>query len=319
MSVHLNTLLDCKSNLKLDYKSNCKIEHKFGYRFNFIKSFQRNFWAAVFSFVLIFIRCAALNAGQISEEVFFVKSPASIYAPLYPRNYVSVDSIVTVPPGSEFKALKEVKGGYIVEGAEGEYFAPGGFFVYSAIASECLNALKSNEFKPDDFFKIELPPEIENSEFFFNNASKKSFYTLAFLLYLKNGTGYRRYEQDLKDYDDFMAEVSKKGTDLSVIEAISAFLNSGRDVKNAKSALCIKRPLFETTASALLSRRKPVVFLTCIDEAGGELVAAYSIKGREGFEKKVDCYIYGRGIQTYKFKEFEALLQNSSNLFMVLM
>jgi hypothetical protein len=291
----------------------------FNYKFNFIKAVKYRFFITGLSSVLIFFLPSISEAGDISGEILLVKSPFSIYAPLYPKNYAAADSIVTVPPGSEFKALKEVKGGYIVEGADGECFAPGGFFIYGRLAAKCANALKSKDFKAADFFKIELPSEIENSEFFFNNASKKSFYTLAFLLYLKNGAGYGGYEQNLKDYDDFMAEASKKGMNLSVIEALAAFLNSGRDSKGDQTAVCVKRGLTETAACALLSERKPVVLFTYINGSDGEIVVAYSINGREGFEKEIDCYIYGRGIQTFRFKEFETLLQNSSNLFMVLM
>lgn len=295
------------------------MSENYKYKYDLIKIIKSRFFITGLLFVSVFFQPLISEAVDDSAEIFIVKSPASLYAPLYPRNYSSADSIITVSPGTEFKALKEVKGGYIVEGPEGECFAPGGLFLYERLAKKSINALKSKNFNAADFFKIALPVEIENSEFFFNNASKKSFYTLAFLLYIKNGPGYAAYEQRLKDYDDYMSEASKKGLNLSVIEAFSVFLNSVPNSKGVPCAVCVKRRLTETTAYALLSERKPVVFFTYLSGADGEIIAAYSMEGREGFEKEINCYIYGRGIQTFKFKEFEAFVQSSSNLFMVLM
>lgn len=291
---------------------------KFNYFFKFIKAVVNIFFITGLSLFLLFFQSLILEAADESVETVIVKSPAAFYAPLYPKNYSSADSIITVSPGSEFKVLKELSVGYIVEGPDGECFAPGNFFLYERLVKKNQNYLKSKNFNAADFFKIKLPAEIENSEFFFNNASKKSFYTLAFLLYLKNGPDYSAYEQALKDYDDFMAAASKKGLNLSVIEAFTEFFNSGAGNKGGV-AVCVKRRLTEKTAYALLSEHKPAVFLTYLNAADGEIVAAYSMEGREGFEKEVNCYIYGRGVQAFKFKEFEALLHNSSNLFMVLM
>ncbi len=267
------------------------------------------------SLLIILISGAAVSAFAETAEAVFIKPAGSLYAPLYPREFSSIASVAAAEKDARYKLVKEISGGYIVECEDGLFIAPSRWYVFEELAGESANVTKNKDFNASGFFSIELPKEIESSEFFFNNASIKSFHSLAFLLYLKNGPGFGGYEQKLRDYDDFLALAAKKKTNPTAIEAFSAFFNSD----GSKASVCMKRRLTAEIAYGLLESHKPVVFMSYANSADGEIVVAYSLSGREGFEKQAECYIYGSSLKTFSWKEFEKTLESSSNIFMVLM
>lgn len=271
--------------------------------------------ATIAALLIILSFGAAGTVSAETEEAVFVKPAGSLYAPLYPRDFSSMAAIVTAEKDSRYKLVKEIPGGYIVECEDGLFVAPSRWYVFEELAGESVNASKNKEFDASDFFRIELPKEIETSEFFFNNASIKSFHSLAFLLFLKNGPKFDGYEQKLRDYDDFVAAAAKKKTNPTAIEAFCAFLNSG----GPKAAVCMKRRLTAEIAYGLLESHKPLVFMSFANGADGDIVVAYSLTGREGFAKEAECYIYGTGLKKFSWSEFEKILDSSSNIFMVLM
>lgn len=271
--------------------------------------------SAMAALLIISGSVAAGSAFAETVEAVFIKPAGSLYAPLYPREFSSMASIVAAEKDARYKLVKEIPGGYIVECEDGLFVAPYRWYVFEDLAGESVNATKNKGFDASGFFRIELPKEIETSEFFFNNASIKSFHSLAFLLFLKNGPKFDGYEQKLRDYDDFMAAAAKKKTNPPAVEAFCDFLNSG----GSKAAVCMKRRLTAEIAYGLLESHKPVVFMTFANSAAGDIIAAYSLTGREGFEKEAECYIYGTGLKKFSRGEFEKTLESSSNIFMVLM
>lgn len=272
-------------------------------------------YSIVAALLIISVFSAAGSASAETVEAVFIKPAGSLYAPLFPREFSSMASIVTAEKDAKYKLVKEIPGGYIVECEDGLFVAPSRWYVFENLAGESANAPKNKGFDASGFFGIELPKEIETSEFFFNNASIKSFHSLAFLLFLKNGPGFDGYEQKLRDYDDFMAAAAKKKTNPPAVEAFCDFLNSG----GSKAAVCMKRRLTSEIAYGLLESHKPVVFMSFANGAGGEIVVAYSLAGREGFAKEAECYLYGSGLKKFSWSEFEKTLESSSNIFMVLM
>lgn len=273
------------------------------------------FQAAAFAAVFFAHAFAAGTVSAATVEAELIAPSCSVHAPLYPRSLSSISSIVTVEKGCKFKLVREVSGGFIVEGDDGLFMAPAPWHMFDRLCGECANFTKNPDFDASGFAKIKLPDEIESSEFFFNNASARSFHSLAFLLYLKNGPGFDGYEQKLRDYDDLMAAAAKKKASPCFLEAFCDFFNAGE----AKAAVCMKRRLTPQIALGLLEAHKPAVFITGAGRSEGEIVVAYSASGREGFEKRVECYIYGRGLVGFEWREFERLLERSSNIFMALL
>ncbi len=264
-----------------------------------------------------FVKCFAAEDDE-GKSAFLIKTSAFFYAPLYPQNPRQSESIVIAQPAREYEALKSAGDVFIVNDENGKYAAPVLWFVDSRLAGPSENALKNSDFNVNDFFKIKLPPEIEKSEFFFNNASKKTFYSLAFLLFLKYGPAYKDYKRKLGEYDDFMADLAKNKSIMIVLDALAHFINSFSNSGEGPAAVFINRRPCAAEIYSLLNFRKPVFFLSRFKGASGDIIIAYSYSGKEGFEQSVNCYVYGAGLVTLGREEFERILDDASNCFMAL-
>ena len=269
-----------------------------------------------FLFGLLFMPEAAA-AAETTAEVRLISPINSVYAPLYPQNFSSLDSIILCDKSSKFKLIRETAGGYVVEFDGGHYLAPAEWYIYEELSRKGRGGSGSAFADASGVAGVKLPGEIESSEFFFNNASRKSFYSLAFLLFLKNGPGYGGYEQKLKEYDDFMGAAAEKNQNLCVIEAFCNFLNSAAP----GSAVCVKRRPSPAVVYGLLASGGATVFMSFKNGSDGEIVIAYGSNRRGGQEKRINCYIHGgaAGLQSLPAAEFEALTERSSSIFTALL
>ncbi|HOT75447.1 MAG TPA: hypothetical protein PK467_06665 [Candidatus Wallbacteria bacterium] len=258
------------------------------------------------------LSCAC--AAGSSEEVRLISPVNSVYVPLYPQNFHSLDSIILCDKNSKFKLVRETAAGYVVEFDGERYLAPAEWYIYDELSGKGPGVWGAGGFDASAFAGVKLPGEIESSEFFFNNASKKSFYSLAFLLFLKNGPAYGGYEQKLRDYDDFMGNAAKKKRNICVIEAFSEFLNSSAP----GSAVCVRRRPSPSVIYGLLASGRAAAFMSFKNGAEGEIVIAYGRSLKNGVEKQISCYIHGAGLRSFPAAEFEELAELASGVFMAL-
>jgi|GEM_PF-5289889 len=274
------------------------------------KRFAR--WFIIFSCALYAVILSAPEfVYSDSSAPIEIMSLRGTPAPVYPRNADSLNSMLILDANKKYKAVKYIKNGYLINIDEEPYIASSSFFAPAFLFSGGSEHLNVNA---DDFFKLKLPKEVDSSEFFFTSAERKSFYSLAFILFIKFGADYKDFEKRLQEFDDFLPESSKKERKKSFTETLGDYLEKNKILPIYFSP---QMPRIEVIEAAL-TLHKPVVFISNLENPSGEIITAYSANAH-GNMLEVSCYGYGFGLKIYSRDDFELLLSKSFKGFLVIL
>lgn len=264
--------------------------------------------AAVTAAVLAFAAFPAAAAGQAKR---YVSPIYPVHSPLY--SISEKNDAATAEPTKRYECESVREDGYIVVVNGARYFAPDDFFTSSEFAGPApLGAEASDRV---DFAPKNLPAEIGGSEFFFNTASAKSFYALAFIIYLKKGKEVSNYVEPLKSFDEFIIRLgSEKKDRMGFLKVLSDFLTSQKiGNKYYGDSTIGPAALWDALRSG-----RTVVFVSDSGQAGGEVAVFFGARSLSRDAVTYDYYSHPLGIRRIARREAAGLAAAAAPAFLVI-
>lgn len=246
-----------------------------------------------------------------SDEVETIRPLYKVPVPIYPVDGGG-PAMINPGAGSEFQVESYLRDGYIVKFNKKDFFVKS---VHFAPAYLLDSEMKTSGASAGSFSDVKLPDEIEKSEFFFNSADKKSFYSLAFLFFLKYGGKYDKYDEALKMFDDFIVGAGASSKKSGFIKVLSEYLLtvkisskffSGKNIDYCSLLQCLRF-------------KKPVLFISTVKRSAGDVMIFFDV--REIAEGNVifKYYSYPDGISEVRMYETFYILANAMRGYMVLL
>jgi len=243
---------------------------------------------------IILASLSAYPAEAAGEEASGKKNEITTIFPVPSPVYGMSDrsTLALVDPFKKYPCVAVRSDGYIVEYNGAKYFAPDDYFAPAAMVSGPINP--KGPFEKSEFSAKSLPGEIEKSEFFFNTAAVKSFYSLAFILYLKSGKDEANYIETLKSFDEHIIKYgNEKKNEDGFLKVLSEFLKS-RKIGNEYFGASAIGP--KTLADALRFG-KTVVFISESATRDGDVLVFFNSRGPSGEMISFDYYSHPGGIK----------------------
>ncbi len=247
-----------------------------------------------------------------SDEVETIRPVHGVPVPLYPVGDGGGSAIINAGAESEFAVESYLRDGYIVKLNKKNYFAKS---VHFAPVYLLNSDLKGKASAAGSFSGVKLPDEIERSEFFFTSADKKSFYSLAFLFFLKYGGKYDKYDESLKLFDDFIIGSDASSKKAGLLKVLSDYLLS---VKIDCRAFLQKNIDYCSLLQCLRFKR-PVIFISTVRRSAGDIMIFFDAREVSAGNVIFKYYSYPDGISEAGIYEIIYILANAVRGYLVLL
>lgn len=246
-----------------------------------------------------------------SDEVETIRPVYRVPVPLYPVDGGG-PAMIDPGAGSEFAVGSYLRDGYIVRFNKKDFYAKSVHFAPGYLLD---GEVKGGGASAGSFSDVKLPEEIEKSEFFFNSADRKSFYSLAFLFFLKYGGKYDKYDETLKMFDDFIVGADASSKKAGLIKVVSDYLLSVK----ISSKFFPQRNIDYCSLLQCLRFKKPVLFISTVKRSAGDVMIFFDV--REIAEGNVifKYYSYPDGISEVRIYETFYILANALRGYLVLL
>lgn len=262
---------------------------------------------AVISAILSFSGMVAAS----TSEAEMVRPVSGLMSPIFPAGRPGKASFV--PPGTSFGVEGRCPGGYVVTHERERYIAGYEYFAPDYLL-ERGRGTSSVSLAASGFSAAALPAELERSEFFFTSAGRKTFYAMAFLLFLSRGGG-TGFDADLRNFDEYLSAAGAVNGKIRLFEAFSGFLGGAA----IRTRLFADGNLTYDELRQCLRFKKPVVFMTGSRDSSGEIIVAFELDEPSRDYQLIRMYSYPSGIFTVTRGEAKGLLAGSVPGYLVIL
>ncbi len=247
-----------------------------------------------------------------SDEVETIRPVYGVPVPLYQIEDGGAPAIINAGAESEFAVESYLRDGYIVKLNKKNYFAKSVHFAPLYLLNSDSKGKASSA---GSFADVKLPDEIEKSEFFFNSADKKSFYSLAFLFFLKYGGKYDKYDETLKMFDDFIVGAAASSKKSGFLKVLSDYLLSAKlDVK-----VFLQKNIDYCSLLQCMRFKKPVIFISTVRRSAGDIMIFFDAQEISDGNVIFKYYSYPDGISEVRIYETIYILANAVRGYLVLL